>query len=163
MLYYRFLFSCENINENATASFCPSRPGTSQGGAFGFAVLVSLPVCDRNLDVDSGFPFPCLCTVNFLIANISMTSASRLLDPIDKASKKTAHSIHASREPKSDAKLQPSAIPTKSFRQKIYYLTHFNKTQVVIYRQTIKYTPVKMFRAFYQALTWTLMPASRNR
>jgi len=67
-----------------------------------------------------------------------MTSASRLLDPTDKASKKTAHSIHASREPKSDAKLQPSEIPTKSFRQKIYYLTHFNKIQVVIYRQTIK-------------------------
>jgi len=55
-----------------------------------------------------------------------MISASRDDDPIDKASKKTAHSIHASREPKSDAKLQPHRIPAKYFDKKIYYLTLIN-------------------------------------
>ena len=62
-------------------------PPPSQA-ALGLAVLVSLPVFERNLDVDSGFPFPCLCTVNFLIANISMISASRVSRPLPKRRQK---------------------------------------------------------------------------
>ena len=49
-----------------------------------------LSTCLRNLDVDSGVSLPCLCTVNFLIANISMNSApAPHQDRPKKASKKS--------------------------------------------------------------------------
>ena len=48
-----------------------------------------LSTCLRNLDVDSGVSLPCLCTVNFLIANISMNLSFRSAQPLKKASKKS--------------------------------------------------------------------------
>ena len=64
-----FFFFYKN-NENATAIRPVSRRGISAGRICS-AVLVSLPVF-RNLDVGLvRVSLPCLCTVNFLIANIS--------------------------------------------------------------------------------------------
>ena len=50
--------------------FVPCPGAASLPGRIKCAVLCCL-TCLRNLDVDSGVSLPCLCTVNFLIANIS--------------------------------------------------------------------------------------------
>jgi len=54
-----------------------------------------------------------------------MISRASRVPPFAQGVKKTAHSIDASREPKSDAKLQPRGKPTKYSGEKIHYLTYF--------------------------------------
>ena len=76
LLYYRF-YLLQDYNENATAMMSSARPGTVSRGAVDSLCSYSSTCHLRNLDVDSGVSFPCLCTVNFLIANISMNSRSR--------------------------------------------------------------------------------------
>jgi len=118
LLYYRFFFFSKEIKMKTQRRFVHRAPAPRHflTVAPGLAVLSVSYLSSRNLDVDSGFPFLVSALSIFLIANISMISAFRSRHPTNKASKKTAHSIHASREPKSDAKLQPFPILTKYFR-----------------------------------------------
>ena len=85
----------------------------------GFAVLVSFTCHCRNLDVDSGVSLPCLCTVNFLIANISMNSSFTARIPPEKGVKKIAHAIFHIVSRKSVAKLQPHRKLTKYSDKKV--------------------------------------------
>ena len=96
-----------------------------RGCARGFAVLVYLPVYSRNLDVDSGVSFPCLCTVNFLIANISMISLAPWRTASKRRQKNRSRNLSYC-EPKSDAKLQPLFILTKHLEEKKLKITHVN-------------------------------------
>jgi len=76
-----------------------------------FVLLPVLGILTRT----RGFPFLVSALSIFLIANISMISYASRFSLRIRRQKKTAHSIIASREPKSDAKLQPPRKPAKYF------------------------------------------------
>ena len=127
----------------------------------GYAVLVSY--LSWNLDVDSAVSLPCLCTVNFPHCKHfnELSSAPRPLPT--RRQKKPPTQSHESREPKSDAKLQPLAKPAKYFGKKIPNITSVNKFMAVFYRFSIKHRHLGYYSDLNQAFTWTLMPALRNR
>ena len=81
--------------------------------------------------MDSGIPFLVSALSIFLIANISMISASRQKDRLKKASKKSLTQFEPSCEPKSDAKLLPHRKPTKYFKKKILKITLINNLMVI--------------------------------
>ena len=95
-------------------------------------LLCSYLYLSWNLDVDSsGVPFLVSALSIFLIANISMISASRQKDRPKKASKKSLTQFEPSCEPKSDAKLLPHRKPTKYFDKKISKITLINNLLVI--------------------------------
>ena len=107
-----------------------SRPARPRRPASDLLCFVSYLSC-RNLDVDSGIPFLVSALSIFLIANISMISASRQKDRPKKASKKSLTQFEPSCEPKSDAKLLPPSKPTKYFGKKISKITLINNLMVI--------------------------------
>ena len=95
-----------------------------------FCHYLSLGILTRTRE----FPFLVSALSIFLIANISMISKTSRVFPPHKASKKTAHSIIASREPKSDAKLQPPRKPAKHFGENFSKITSFNRNMAFLGR-----------------------------
>ena len=99
--------------------FVPCPGAASLPAGFVVLCLFVLPVFGILTWTRKGVPFPCLCTVNILIANISMNEAFRHTRPPQKGVKKIAHAIYHLVSRKSVAKLQPPRKLTKYSEEKV--------------------------------------------